>query len=704
MKKLFMTFAAGLCIAMTAMVGTSCSDNDDQTAGSTAPEVAAQPVEDAIETRLKGDIALMGSNFDEMTERLLARVAGQTFHVEAGDTSLPSTVKTLLIDQTVWDAMNEGCLFQLYKFYQNGITICMHKPTDATALAVMLYLRWKEMGVDSVSSGDGKSSARQSIRRMAQTRAASSDAQSYDFIAVKKGGKSFQIQDIYTPDTTYTTTEHITTVTENGDSIGSDTVITYPAVKPTPYQYGLFAEEAVEWMNETEEETRTRATRAVGDNSYEPLQTFVVNVSSTVVNKYTTGFFNQNEHSESTSFSAPMIISVWVNMMYNFDRDEDYYSVVVTEDYDAGKNYLGEYFRKGGKEGSCATGIAWRDLEMRARWPHSSDNPVRLQYDILPQGKASPVVSTEIQGWSANADISIGMDGVAVKPGIKYLSEKIVTSIEADVTLTNRKDIDGNWMSWKYDFGHQPYYKDLYWGHKVFKGYQPPTNATCRSHSVQNQAWKWLVPNTKRRGETPFTFTLKIASMQRTNAWGLKKWSVDASKTGNGAAQMDLSEKEFTIDLPVPQRYKHIYSLTTDEIGDLTEFNNLMVALRDVSTNFNSLYKKLIRLDSDGNPLGRTGVTETALKRMVGQEWYALAREVLGKKIAVTKTYKFYVKDETGAKLSMINYTYGDQKSYEYDYDEEGEIEMVYPVIIHGPMYKDMGTYLVIGPDGITIE
>lgn len=50
------------------------------------------------------------------------------------------------------------------------------------------------------------------------------------------------------------------------------------------------------------------------------------------------------------------------------------------------------------------------------------------------------------------------------------------------------------------------------------------------------------------------------------------------------------------------------------------------------------------------------------------------------------------------------NYTYGFQDDYEYEYDEEGDFEFIYPIQRYGPMYKDMGTYLVIGPNGITIE
>mgnify|MGYP006916100214 CR=1 FL=1 len=240
-------------------------------------------------------------------------------------------------------------------------------------------------------------------------------------------------------------------------------------------------------------------------------------------------------------------------MMYNFDRDEDYYSVVVTEDYDACHIYRGEYFyQKVGvsKAQTRVTGLTWRDLEIRTQWAHN-DYSLHLQYDIL-QGKASPLVTTEIQGWEVSANVSIGMDGVAAKPGAKISSEKKVTSIEEDVNLTNRKDIDGNWMSWKYDFGHQPYYKDKTFSWQNFPLHEPPVNATCRSQSVQNQAWKWIVGTTKNRGTLPFEFNLKIASMQRTNAWANEGLTNKKSKVGTDVVQMNLDKSVFTFQLPVP--------------------------------------------------------------------------------------------------------------------------------------------------------
>ena len=620
------------------------------------------PITDVINTNLVGDIAVMGSGFDEATSYIFSRVQGQKHQINVGQTTLPETVKALFIDQKSFDAMDVDYLDQIYEWYNNGVAICMHKPEMWTAFYVVWHLRWKELGMDvSVAEIESKAQAR------VASRAIDNVVNDFDMIAMKKGGNVFQLCDIYAPNEVYTDTIEIVSHFENGDIIERDSVVTTTSVEPTPYQYGKFAEEAVEWLMETDEEKQERASRAsitgsgLSDNPYK----IVTNVKG----------YNIGSSKAGVNVNTPLTINVWVSTMYNFERDEDYYSVVVQEDFDASQIYKGEYFlHDEGFFGNTyhLAGLTWRDMEIRTRWPDNGYT-LRSQYDVLPQGKASPIVTEEISGWEAGAEVSIGISDVAVVPSYGFSYEKKVTSVEEDVTLTNSTVADGNWMSWKYDFANQVEYTGR-WGSADFK--EPPTNATSRSQSYQNQSWKWVISDTRTQADNPFTFDLHINSMRFLYARTDK--SLNLSRNDQLSFQLKLDENMFSFELPVPRRFKHVYSLTTDEVSDVREFNQLMDALRQVSTNFNSLYNKLIRLDDEGNSVGRTAVTYDALRTMVGQEWYALAKEIQGKKIAVEKPYKFYVIDEDGNKLNMVKL-------------EKGE-------------YQQVGTYLVIAPDGIHIE
>lgn len=660
MKKIFFQQdLMALVFLLLPMMIVSCNDEVVPTLEEEDDaEKIVLPITDVINTNLEGDIAVMGSDFDEATTYIFSRVQGQKHQINVGQTTLPETVKTLFIDQKSFDEMDVEYLDQIYEWYSNGVTICMHKPEMWTAAYIAWHLRWKELGMDvSVAELESKARSR-----------AAEDEDELDLIALRWGKECFWLYDIYDEDEVYTHTVHIKESLENGVVISKDSIVTEYPVEPTPFQYGLFAEETVKWLNDDDVESKETRSSGTLDDPH----TFVVNVADYSYSHPDWGRIIVN---------APLKISVWASTMYNFERDEDYYSVVVEEDFDAAKLYLGQFYRKANTKfgnnsfagyHACA-GFTWSKMEIRTRWAHDDITP-RLQYDILPQGKASPVVTEEISGWQADAEVSIGLTGVSAKPGGSIKSEKKVTTVQQDVTLTNGENVDGNWMKWQYDFASQIHY-DGFWGNPDLIA--PPTNATCRSQSYQNQSWKWVVGNTRSRETTPFTFDLKIASMQRTDAWTRTNMSF-AAQNRTFIRELSLDKTRFNIELPVPQRFKHIYRFTTDEIGDVREFNQLMEALRQVSTNFNSLYNKLIRLDEDGNPLGRTGVTYDALRTMVGQEWYALAKEVQGKKIAVEKPYKFYVVDEDGNKLNMVKL-------------EKGE-------------YRQVGTYLVIAPDGIRIE
>lgn len=650
-----------------SFVSCSTSDNPIYDDSEDDQEVIAQPVHDVIETYLVGDIAVVGNHFDEVTTYILSRANGQIININLYD-PIPESVKYLLLDdQTVQNITADDIDNFIIPAYRQGVTICMHKPSDWKASGILMGLWQVEWGTEGEKDVDNDQAAGSRKTRAIDNGTSDTDS-SYDFWAMKPGGKTFQLTDIYVPDKVYTDTMHIIEHQENGD-VERDSIYTVTSAEPTPYQYGLFAEQAVKWLNETPAEAKARATRAgiTGDGTKDNPYTVVSSASMHYAN------LNANKGSGELYpvLTCPIKFSVWASMMYNFENDEDYYSVVVEEEIDARNLYLGEYYSDGNDfHGWWLAGFTWLNFGVRTRWPHD-DYTIRHTFDILPQGEADPVTTEEIRGWTVSPTVSIGLDGVTAKP-ISFKNEKKVSKVTRDVQLTNSKDANGNWMVWTYVFGSQIEYKGNVGKPDLVT---PESNAACRSLKTQNQGWKWVVSNTKQRGTVPFHFRLNISLMEATQAEATS--IVFVAETRKHIIGL-YGNRDFDFDLPVPQRCKHVYSLTTDEISDLAEFNNLMTALRNVSTNFNSLYNKLIRLDEDGNPAGRTGVTNVAIVRMVGQEWYNLAHELVNKEIKVKKTYKFYVKDETGGKLGMIK-------------NENGH-------------YVEKGTCLVIAPNGIRIE
>lgn len=481
----------------------------------------------------------------------------------------------------------------------------------------------------------------------------------------------------------------------------NDGTSTFTAQEPTPYQYGLCAEEVIQWLNETTEDASARmvsAARSVSPDA--ELQGRVCNMAVTIpcwtivqaqpyLNDDDDMYFpNYRNDIPKTARCAPLTFRVWITCMYNFERDEDYYHVLLEEHMDARPIFYGNLLDLMPGSGYFDTwvreaGFTWSGMDLRARWPHTEYTLVD-QWNLLPQANPNNQIRESITGWSVDAEVSVNQKGVSGKITGDYKSEEHLTTVENEVSVVNNTNVDGNWMQWLYTIGQQVSFTAGKFG--KYQVHWPPEGAVSRGESYHRQSWDWVVAGTKRRGAEPFSFDVMLASMKHVRARIKNDNSIynflPKMYTRICECCMALpvwTSTAFSVSLPVPERFKHIYSFTTDEISDLSEYNNLMLALNTVSSRFNELYGKLIRKDESGNLLGRTAVSEEALKNRVGQEWYALAHEIEGKKITVSKPYKFYVKDENDKKLKMVKYN-----------TENGR-------------YESVGTYLVIDTNGIKI-
>lgn len=658
-------------------------------------EAYIPPTEDVIETYLTGDIAIVGSHFDEATSYILSRVRGQQFMLSLNSTSVPETVRVLLIDDENMRNLSADNIEQLIvPAYRQGAIICMHKPSDWKAAGVQMALWQVEHGTDNMESAEEYLPLGRSVfMTRAEDDGIGYDDSSSDLIAIKPGGQHFNLTDIYNPDKTYESVRQITGQTEDGETVTQDSIIIVTPQEPTAYEYGRFAETAVKWMNETKEETATKAklaglmTRAdTNTNSSDTKMPQICSEMKTINcyfyeedgDPHQGDWYGTNITTQDYNRNLPLTIRVYTSSAYNFDTDEDYYHLVVEESFDASPLYAGRFERTAwAKEKDIyVCGYTWHSMEIQTRWNKSEypDYVLRDEWNIQPEGRKEPVVTETVQGWDIGASISAGTDGVSGTLSGKLTFKEGVTETKPDVELTNTKQDD--WMVWNYRMGNQAYFTFSLWG--GVSGPNVPTNATSRMKSSHQQGWDWVVKDTRRRGDTPFTFDFKISQMKaqegRLNA---KIGDLLVGALHNREVVFDANIGDaatgYKFILPAPHRYKHIYYLTEDTISH--ETSDLISLFGKVSANFATLYNQLIRTDSEGKIAGRTGVTLESLRRTVGMEWYNLAKELQGKVVADVKyRHKFYVKDEEDRKLKMVKLENG--------------------------VYKEVGTYLVIEPEG----
>lgn len=665
MKKLIKPIM--LLLALGTFFFSGCSN------GSSDPSYTSPDVWGGLlnGSSLKGSYAVAGSSFDGATAVIIGSASGSKQTISMTTETLPAGVKTVFIDwpslQTIGNNVGGTLSFpvatldRLYNWTKQGATLVFNKPETFSVFTILLHIK------DCLAYNVKENTQQQQsfVQTQASTGTGSFGEFEYDIIAIKPDGSAYYLNKMDNSEKTYTIKKVTETSIDEEPATTTETTETVTATAPTTEDYALFAKEAIKWLNETETQARQLYIQAAGSDS-----DLLNQICSETI---TINYLSYNPDTPP----RPLTLRVWTSCMYNFSKNEDFYHILLEEEFDPSPLYMGEY-RKSGNSFSGVSreaGNTWHSMDLFIRWPFSNYT-VRDLWNIQPENNAAPVTTETISGWSVDAEISGSKKGLSGKLLGSYKSEEHVKKVENDVSVTYKTNVESEkWLKWSYSFGQQVFYtgKAGSW-----EFHAPSSNATSISRSRQRQSWNWVISDTKKRGEEPFYFTFKLPKLwfQWANVSTATLLFYTQHYTSQGPM---IHEKEHNINLPVPERYKHTYSLTTDEIADITEFNNLMTALSNVSSNFDQLHAKLIRKDSSGSICGRTGVTEDALQNMVGLEWYDLAKEVEGKKIAVNKTYKFYVKDENNSKLTMRYY---DKNS---------------------SSYKSAGTYLVIAPEGISI-
>lgn len=639
-KRLFHWTVAA--VAAASVMAAACKDDNVGGPINTDEEHVepyVQPVDDEIKTTFDADVLLLGDDFDETTSYMISRIKGQTFRADKNTTTIPESVRAVFVASN--GEISEEGLKELKRRYDEGsLLLLFHKPSNAELFFYIVYFL-REPDADT-----------QSLRAKAANRSYAT-VRTYDIVAFGPNHKLFYLPDLFDPDAEpITKTGTINTLYEDGTTATRDTTFTVTLPEPTPYNYGRFAEAAVKWMkliNAASPAENRAITRA--DDYDAPHVTLV-----------TKGWFCGSNYGDSYH---DITVRLWADFMYNFDLDEDFYHVVT--EVEVLDNIYQPYFHEGKDDRESA--YTFYDLSVQAHWPHS-DYQVRDEWKLQPWGTENIDTSTDIHGWDANAGIAIGKTGIEGKFNGGIVNLKAVTQELHDVDLSNvQHGDDGTWMHWYYQFNNQPW-----WSGKRGKFGKPgdPGNSDCKGKFRYPQSWDWLISDTKKRGDEPFMVEMRFGGKTR-HTWVIS-FPLQSVKD-EYITSITFHPDTLRFELPVPERYRHIYEMTLDQIDDLAEYNNLTTALSTVSSRYNELYNLLIRKDDDGRIAGRTATTEAKLKQMVGKEWYNLAQDVLGKKINVEKTYKFYVKDENGEKLQMVD-------------DNDNEV----------------GTYMVVAPSGITIE
>ena len=537
----FQLIIASLFVGMSF---TSCHDDDPEInyAGDVDVAPIEFPTEDVISNTYSGNYAIVGTgDYDEATRYVLNRLTGTRYSYSPTGDYVADDVRLVFLNNESLLNLERPMVEQMKKVVDNGGYIYVHKPNSLALafLAIAIYGDIDE-AMNDLKQGMQKS----------RSRAESDEPMTYDSFIMGPNNRQLCLMDIY--DGKATTIE--VTNPETGDVSTEE----YLPQMPDPYEYGRFAENIMEWLNENTEPTGksifSRASGEVLDNASDMKVIVPCNVYSRAVHKKESKTYDK-------SFDASL--RVWISNLYNFDKDEDYYHVVLEETFDGSQCYAGQWWSvKIDKVGhrSKYAGFPYTSLYVKPSFQNTSGRNGTLKDAWNPQPENEGVTSTveNVSGWSINSQVGYSGGFAALFSG-DYKNEQTVTTIDKSITPRLRDGSSQNFY-WDYKLTDELYYKkksgDVFYLTNC-NLHEPSKNSltinTCRTR----QSWNWLVSGTKDRGNDPFTLSLDVKFMV-LEASALKSFSSTLPLLAN------KNNQTFTIDLPVPNRIRMAYSMSCE--------------------------------------------------------------------------------------------------------------------------------------------
>ncbi len=632
-------FAIRLLMAVllleTVSLLTSCRHHEEEIQEIEDPDTeplntTVWPTDDEVKTTVGKPIAVIGDHFDEVTALLLKRSTGKRYNLSAGATSVPADVQVVYIDTESLEKMDRTLVMAIKEVFQNGAVVYLHKPNAVGALFFWIAL------FDDIDKA-----FKETVESRSVSAANGASLYPYDFFAMRRNQSFLVATDIYASGVSYEVEQF------NPETNETETVTVTPG-EPSAYEYGLFAEDAAEWLNEDEDitralgETALKSTRA-GD---EPLnQLDQIPSHKILVPCIATYTKDDNRYINA-------IVRLWTFSLYSFDCDEDYYHVVMEQEFDASKIYRGKYYEKKswGYKFKIA-GYTYRGPDVFVRW---SETAYPLKDLLNPQPRNEGITTTKetVSGWTTGANVGcnnglvVGLSGSynfqeTVQQQKKEIRISMGINQNCDIRYTSSSDneyIDRlkqyqDWMKWDYDMD------GIYFKGKSGngEGVYPRGGSPMVSLCYTRQSWNWIVGDTRKRGNEPFRFMAKINFIAQSAASEgdlITRNSVKIVQTNTNKTD------PLSIELPVPNRFRKSYTATCTDIADLVEWGLVYNELQHSSTRF-----------KDVTSVTRCAPTEQLLDNELVKEWNAAVQELLNKDLKISElqhTYIVQLKDQNG--------------------------------------------------------
>ena len=623
-----------VAVLAAAMLCTSCSDDDNDANnnnGAEMEEIEPLPTEDVIETTIVRNAAIFGNNFDEVTQKVIDRLKGITEYLDpVTATSIPENVELIFIDNESLLKMERPAVMAIKEAFQRGATVYLHKPNDFAAALFNIAM------FDDIDKFFGNQA-----KMRAQTRSGN-EYQNHDLFAVRLDQSYMDADDLFND-------EPIEQTFVNEDT-GEETTETFQPSDPTDYQLGRYAENAVKWIESENAETVRAKTRAASSSTDPFAQHHIHKLLSCNLNYPSISKYNKNFSDIKVDLNIS--VDLWIITAYSFEKQMDYYNVVMKEVFPGGTAYKGVYWNYGNSEKDerafyKLNGNQMEDIGFaRAAYVYAGPDIYVFKpegYTVEQPSTESPVnknnyyIKESYSSWGINGELGYSDGSVGGKLSFDYKKGETITSFENELEVTlNRNYTYDNKKATYWDYEMNVNNNNLkYCGFVRHKKGGISKDALCRKDCETKQYWEWFISNTNADISKNIEFDV-VFEFPAYSA----KCNVTGDNNGFDLSRSILTKQKVRFKLPIPYRYNETYTTfaekSKENIADVKAVEEALAG---------STYIKEFKFK-------QSNITKKALDDKLTKEWNTTIDNLLRNiQVFVDNEVSVYLNDSKGNHL-----------------------------------------------------
>ena len=623
-----------VAVLAAAMLCTSCSDDDNDANnnnGAEMEEIEPLPTEDVIETTIVRNAAIFGNNFDEVTQKVIDRLKGITEYLDpVTATSIPENVELIFIDNESLLKMERPAVMAIKEAFQRGATVYLHKPNDFAAALFNIAM------FDDIDNFFGNQA-----KMRAQTRSGN-EFQSHDLFAVRLDQSYMDADDLFND-------EPIEQTFVNEDT-GEETTETFQPSDPTDYQLGRYAENAVKWIESENAETIRAKTRAASSSTDPFAQHHIHKLLSCNLNYPSISKYNKNFSDIKVDLNIS--VDLWIITAYSFEKQMDYYNVVMKEVFPGGTAYKGVYWNHGDNEKTerafyKLNGNQMEDVGFaRAAYVYAGPDIYVFKpegYTVEQPSTESPVnknnyyIKESYSSWGINGELGYSDGSVGGKLSFDYKKGETITSFEKELEVTlNRNYSYDNKKATYWDYEMNVNNNNLkYCGFVRHKKGGISKDALCRKDCETKQYWEWFISNTN----ADISKNIEFDVVFEFPAYSAKA-NVTLYNDGFDLSRSILTKQKVRFKLPIPYRYIETYTTfaekSKENVADVKAVEEALAG---------STYIKEFKFK-------QSNITKKALDDKLTKEWNTTIDNLLRNiQVFVDNEVSVYLNDSKGNHL-----------------------------------------------------